>query len=156
MRKCFLVLTCANVSLYWHALKCFLALTCANIPLYWLAQLFLCTDMRKCFRPRYQKEVERIKEAMKQKQAAARKGAQAHIGECRLSYRLVLSRSTAFPLVLFVFRVPLLRLVEILDLVYIIVQIKSTADFTRIPSGFFCPSVLSVCLSVYAYVCLSV
>lgn len=33
-------------------------------------------------RARYQKEVERIKEAMKQKQAAySRKGAQAHIGE---------------------------------------------------------------------------
>ena len=110
--------------------------------------------MRKCFRPRYQKEVERIKEAMKQKQAAARKGAQAHIGECRLSYRLVLSRSTAFPLVLFVFRVPLLRLVEILDLVYIIVQIKSTADFTRIPSGFFCPSLPSVCLCICLSVCL--
>jgi len=31
-------------------------------------------------RARYQKEVERIRESMRQKQAAARKGAQGHIG----------------------------------------------------------------------------
>lgn len=32
-------------------------------------------------RARYQKEVERIRESMRQKQAAARKGAQGHIGK---------------------------------------------------------------------------
>ena len=38
-------------------------------------------------RARYQKEVERIKEAMKQKQASYnRKGAQAHIGELRFEF----------------------------------------------------------------------
>lgn len=35
-------------------------------------------------RARYQKEVERIRESMRQKQAAARKGAQGHIGMDRV------------------------------------------------------------------------
>lgn len=36
-------------------------------------------------RARYQKEVERIRESMRQKQAAARKGAQGHIGMVPIS-----------------------------------------------------------------------
>ena len=35
-------------------------------------------------RARYQKEVERIRESMRQKQAAARKGAQGHIGTIQI------------------------------------------------------------------------
>ena len=35
-------------------------------------------------RARYQKEVERVRESMRQKQAAVRKGAQGHIGEREL------------------------------------------------------------------------
>lgn len=41
-------------------------------------------------RARYQKEVERIRESMRQKQVAARKGAQGHIGNKEVVFFIVL------------------------------------------------------------------
>lgn len=40
-------------------------------------------------RARYQKEVERIKESMRQKQAAAKKSAQAHIGRFSTAHLII-------------------------------------------------------------------
>ena len=52
-------------------------------------------------RARYQKEVERIRESMRQKQVAARKGAQGHIGNKQMNTLFVffyLLRRFSFPL----------------------------------------------------------